>query len=381
MMGGFKIGRLFGIDVRVNATWFLILAFLTAALATGFFPASFPGWSPVAYWAVALSASVLLFASVLVHEFAHSLVALRQGIEVKSVTLFLLGGVASIEQDPTSPGREVAMAGAGPLTSLAIGGLSLALLNTVPLPEAAAAVFLYLAVANIALAIFNMLPGFPLDGGRILRALLWRITGDQRRATRAAAWTGVVFGYGFVALGVLLLVGASGLGGAWLAFIGWFLAQASRQTLTRVEFEHTLDGVTAGALAAEPERWVPPYVTAEHAADSYFEPGEQRCLPVRPQGEDRAYDGLLCIDQLERRPPDQPFVRVADVMTGASSALEVTPETPAAEAVRLMSQHDATAVAVVKDGRLLGIVDRATILRRVHLAQNGHGGEREAKAA
>ena len=384
MTGGFKIGRLFGIEVRVNPTWFLILVFLTAGLATGYFPASFPGWSPDTYWGVALVASVLLFVSVLVHEFAHALVAQRQGIEVKGVTLFLLGGVASIARDPSSPGREAVMAGVGPLTSFALGGASLALFVYAPLPQVAAAVFLYLAIANIVLALFNLLPGYPLDGGRVLRALLWRLSGDQRRATRGAAWTGVVFGYGFIALGVLLFFGPSGFSGLWLAFVGWFLTQASRQTLHNAELEARLDGVTAGALAAEPGRWVPPYVTVDHAADAYFAAGEERCLPVRPQDDDRLYEGVVCVDQLDRRPPqakDLWAVRVRDVMTAAQGIVEVTPETPAAEAARLMGAEGAPAVAVVEDGRLVGLVDRATILRRVHLGQRRTGVRREPRAA
>jgi len=384
MTGGFRIGRLFGIEVRVNPTWFLILILLTFMLATGFFPASFPGWSGDSYWAVALVASVLLFVSVLVHEFAHALVAKRQGIEVKSVTLFLLGGVASIEKDPSSPGREAAMAGAGPLASFAIGGASLAVFAFATLPEVVAAVFLYLALANIILAVFNLLPGFPLDGGRVLRAVIWRVSGDQRRATRGAAWTGVVFGYGFIGIGVLQLLGGSGLGGLWLAFIGWFLAQASRQTLAGAELEAKLDGVTAGALAAHPDRWVPPYVTVEHAADTYFTAGGDRCLPVRPQDDDRPFDGLVCVDQLERRPPrarDLWAVRVRDVMTGADGVVEVTPDTPAAEAARLMSAEGAEAVAVVEDGRLLGIVDRAAILRRLHVPRRRPAGHNESRAA
>lgn len=384
MTGGFSIGRLFGIEVRVHPTWFLIILFLTVTLATGFFPASFPGWGPEGYWAVALIASVLLFASVLVHEFAHALVAQRQGIEVKGITLFLLGGVAGIARDPSSPGREALMAGAGPLASFVIGGLSLAVATFAPLPQLAAAVFLYLALANIVLALFNLLPGYPLDGGRVLRALLWRLSGDQRRATRGAARTGVVFGYGFIALGVVQFVAGAGIGGLWLAFIGWFLTQASRQSLTDVDLETRLDGVTAGALAAEPGRWVPPYVTVDHAADTYFAPGEDRCLPVRPQDDDRLYDGVVCVDQLEARPPqarDRWAVRVRDVMTRADGVVEVTPETPAAEAARLMSAEGAPAVAVVDDGRLLGFVDRTAIVRRIHVPRRRPAGRRAPRVA
>jgi len=183
---------------------------------------------------------------------------------------------------------------------------------------------------------------------------------------------------------VLQLLGGSGLGGLWLAFIGWFLAQASRQTLAGVDLETRLEGVTAGALAEEPGHWVPPYVTVEHAADTYFAPGEDRCLPVWPQDDERLYDGVVCVDQLQRKPPqakDLWAVRVRDVMTAADGVVEVTPDTPAAEAARLMSAEGAPAVAVVDGGRLVGIVDRAAIVRRLNVPRRRATGHDESRAA
>jgi Zn-dependent protease len=169
---GFRIIRVFGIDIRIHPSWFIILAVLVVSLATSVFPGVYH-WSEPAYWLVAVASALLLFVSVLIHELAHSLVAQRQGIGVKSITLFLLGGVSSLQEEAKSPGKEAVMAGAGPLSSLVIGGICWGLGHTVHSPQTGRAVLLYLGGVNILLGIFNLLPGFPLDGGRVLRAALW----------------------------------------------------------------------------------------------------------------------------------------------------------------------------------------------------------------
>ncbi len=186
-MSGFKIGRIFGVDVAIHPSWFLVLGFFAYSLATGFFPRAYPGWGAAANWTTAIVATLLLFVSVLAHEFGHALVARSQGIPVRNITLFVLGGVAQLEREPDSPGHEAWMAIAGPLVSAAIGGVTLGAAYLLPGPEQVVAVLAYLGVANLALLAFNLLPGFPLDGGRVLRALLWRLTHDVVRATRWAA--------------------------------------------------------------------------------------------------------------------------------------------------------------------------------------------------
>ncbi len=230
-MKGIRLGRLFGIEVAIHPSWFLVLAFFAFTLARGFFPTAYPGWSPALTWTTAIVATLLLFASVLAHEFGHSLVARSQGIPVRNITLFALGGVSQLEREPDSPGREAWMAIAGPLVSVVIGAASLGAAYVLPGPQQVVAVLAYLGVANLALVVFNLLPGFPLDGGRVLRALLWRISHDVVRATRRAAVVGQVFAWGFIALGAAQLVLAGGLGGIWLIFVGWLLIQAARASL------------------------------------------------------------------------------------------------------------------------------------------------------
>jgi Zn-dependent protease len=355
-MSGIRIGRLFGIDIAVHWSWFGILAFFAFSLATGFFPATYD-WRPIAYWLVALAATLLLFVSVVAHELAHSLVARLQGIPVRGITLFILGGVASIEREASSPRREAFLAGIGPLVSLAIGLAAIGLVQVVPGPEYLVAVLFFLGVANISLAIFNMLPGFPMDGGRVLRALLWWRSRDFVKATRYAAGVSRVVAFGFIALGLVQLLAGGGLGGLWLGFIGWMLIQASRACVLQAELEKGLEGVAAGRLAKPPATWLPPFVTLD-AASAAFAPSDS-CLPVEAERADQIFDGALCRSDLERTPRTRwDSDRARDAMTGADDIPQVGPDTPMADVLRLMLERRAARVAVVEDGRLLGFVDR-----------------------
>ena len=313
---------------------------------------------------VAVVAALLLFVSVLAHELGHSLVALRQGIPVRSITLFILGGVASIEKDPSSPGREAVLAGVGPAVSLAIGIVTFALAELLNGPEYLVAVLFYLGVANISLAVFNMVPGFPMDGGRVLRALLWWRSHDFVKATRRAAIVSRVVGYGFIALGLYELVVGAGFGGIWLAFIGWMLIQTAKVSVRQAQLEFGLKGVTAGRIATAPPAWLPPFITLSAAARDYFIEQRQRCLPVAAEREGEAYDGALCVSDFERTPrPDWDSARARDAMTRAEEIPTVAPDTPAFEAIRLMAEKGAARVAVVEAGRLLGFLDQEGAFR------------------
>ena len=363
MTGGIRIGRLFGIQVAIHPSWFVILALFAFTLATGFFPLAYD-WSASAYWVVAVVATLLLFVSVLAHELGHSLVAQAQGIPVKNITLFFLGGVASIEKEASSPGREAVLAGIGPVVSLVIGFASWGLARAIPGPEYVQAVLWYLGIANVSLAVFNLLPGFPLDGGRVLRALLWWTSHDFVKATRRAARVGQVFGALFIAGGVAQAVTGSVFGGLWLGFIGWVLIQTSRASARQVVLERDLAGVTAGRLAAPPAAWLSPYVTLAHAAAASFAELDQRCLPVAPEHDGEVYDGVLCVNDLRARPREEwDTSRVRDAMTPAAGVPVVDAGAPAIEAIRLMASQAVEWVAVVADGRLLGFVDREAPLR------------------
>jgi len=371
MSGGIRIGRLFGIDIAIHPSWFIILGLFAFTLANGFFPRAYEDWSTLTSWAVAVVATLLLFATVLAHELGHSLVAKSQGIKVTSITLFLLGGVASIEKEASTPGREAVLAGVGPLVSIVIGAVSWGLAAVLPGPEQVVAVLYYLGIANLSLAVFNLLPGFPLDGGRVLRALLWWRSGDFGRATRQATAVGQMFGFAFIGLGVVQILAGGGLGGIWLGFVGWVLIQAARASALQAELQHALAGVPTARIMTRPSEWLSPYVTLTYAAEGHFSDYDTRCLPVRPEREDQTYDGLICGADLARMPRyDWDNDRVRDVMVPAEKLLTVTPETPADEALRLLLKDEVDRLAVVDaEGRLVGFVDQAAIDRYALLRQ------------
>jgi len=324
-------------------------------------------------WAAAIAAALLLFAAVLAHELGHSLVAKSQGFEVTSITLFLLGGVASIEEEASSPGREIVLAGAGPLVSIMIAAVSWALAGLLPGPEQVVAVLYYLGIANLALVVFNLLPGFPLDGGRILRAFLWWRSGSFSRATRQAAFVGQGFGFVFIGLGVFEILAGQTLGGLWVGFIGWILIQTARAGGAHAELQSSLTGVPTAQIMTRPSQWLSPYVTLTYASEGHFADYETRCLPVRPEREDQTYDGLICGADLAKMPrPEWDNDRVRDVMVPAEKLITVTPETPAGEALRLLQKDAIDRLAVVDpEGRLVGFVDQSAI-DRYTLARQTH---------
>jgi Zn-dependent protease len=249
MPGSLRIGKIAGIDIYIHVSWIIILVLLTVSLAIGWFPQLYPGQSTATYWIVSLIAALLLFVSVLLHELAHSLVARRRGLPVKNITLFIFGGVSNIEQEPKDPGIEFQVAVVGPLTSLLIGAacflLQLPLRGTnSPLEE----ILYYLAVTNVLLGVFNLIPAFPLDGGRVLRSIIWKISGSMRQATRAASLTGQVIAYLFILLGIWLFFTVSILDGIWIGFIGWFLLSSAQSANSQVMLASVFNGVTVGEV-------------------------------------------------------------------------------------------------------------------------------------
>ena len=281
---GFRIGKLFGISIRIDVSWLLIFAFVTLNLAAALSELH-PEWNTVLTWGLAVLAALLFFASVLLHELAHSLVAQAQGTPVHNITLFLFGGVSNIQREPASPGAEFLMAIVGPLTSLLLGavltigvGIGSSILQaglTDPVQAVQrlgpfSTILLWLGSINIMLGIFNLVPGFPLDGGRIVRSLLWAVTDDLQRATRWASWLGqaigwtMIFGGVSMALGVRLPFFGSGLGnGLWLAFIGWFLNNAAAQSYQRMVVQDLLEGVPVSQMMRRDPPTVTPDLTYE----------------------------------------------------------------------------------------------------------------------
>lgn len=367
-MRGIRIFRIFGIDISINPSWFIILFLIVWSLGAGFFPGVYQGWPAAQYWIVAIVAALLLFASVLVHELAHSLVAVRQGTPVKGITLFLLGGVSNIGREADTPGHEALMAAAGPLTSVVIGVVCLGAGQFVQTPETVQAVLVYLGVINLALAAFNLLPGFPLDGGRLLRAALWKLKGEYLWATRGATYAGIAVGIGLIGLGVLMLLGGNFIGGLWIGFIGWILMQAAQSSYTQAAAQQALAGVQVGKLMSRPRGFVPPGTTLRDAVEDYFFVLDARCLPV---GSQESIDGLVCLSDIWKTDRSQwGRMTVDDVMVGRERLAAVSPQTSAAEALDQLAGNDVNQLAVLEGQRLVGFVDRGRLLRFMYLMES-----------
>lgn len=234
-LGGLRILRIAGIDTYVNRTWLIIFALVAASLGGGYFPAELPGHGPLLHWSLGAAAALLLFACVLAHEMTHSLVAKFSGLHISGITLFLFGGVSNLTSSPKDPATELKIALSGPLASLGLSGLFYLLWASIAGWPALSAVLAYLAVVNLLLAAFNIIPGFPLDGGRVLRALLWWKTGNLKRSTVLAAWAGAGVGWALALVGLFLLLTGDPVGGTWLILIGLFLRSAANLSSERAE--------------------------------------------------------------------------------------------------------------------------------------------------
>ncbi len=245
-MGGIKLGRVLGFDISIDWSWLLIFFLVVFTLASGYYPLNHPEFSVTLDWELAVISALLLFAAVLIHELSHSLVSRQYGTPVRGITLFLFGGVSQISDEPHSAREEFWMAIAGPLTSIGLGIIFYFLSGAGTLfgwPQPVLAVVGYLAMINIMLGVFNLIPGFPLDGGRVLRSIIWGITDNLDNATRWASYMGQGFGYLLMAFGFALVLAGQLVGGLWMIFIGWFLTGAARSSYQQLMIREALSGV------------------------------------------------------------------------------------------------------------------------------------------
>ncbi|HZO73485.1 MAG TPA: site-2 protease family protein [Ktedonobacteraceae bacterium] len=369
MPGSFRIGSIAGIEIYANFSWLIALVLLTVSIASGWFPRLYPGYPYTTYLLLGLIAALLLFASVLVHELAHSLVARARGMSVKSIVLFIFGGVSNIEQEPQSPGSEFQMAFVGPLTSLIIGALSYGLLLLIGnRPSPIAAILLYLAWANVLLGIFNLIPGFPLDGGRVLRSIIWKVTGNGNRATNITTIVGQIIAYLFILLGIWLFFGGDTLDGIWIGFIGWFLLNAAQSARAQATIDTVFRGVTVAQVMNPNPVTVPANISLQKLVDEYFLPQGLRSALVM-QGDLLA--GLITLSDIRHVPREEWTQKpVGHVMVPLEKLHLITPQQSLKEVLPLMISQDVNQLPVVQDGRLLGVVSRDAVLRSLEIRRH-----------
>ena len=369
MPGSFRLGKVFGIEISIHVSWLLIVVLLTWSLATSWFPTLYKSWTPATYWIVSLLAVLLLFASVLAHELAHSLVARRRGLPVKNITLYIFGGVSNIEQEPKSPGVEFQMSFVGPLTNLLIGGLSYLLLMVLRGgPSELVAILRTLAVLNLLLGIFNLVPAFPLDGGRVLRSIVWKISGNVRTATRVATIAGQVIAYLLIFVGFYLVFGGDIIDGVWFGLIGWFLLNGAQSANSQATLEAVFKGVTVGEVMNTSPNMVPANISLQKLVDELLLPHGWRSAFVI-QGEFLA--GLITLGDIRHIPREEwAQTPVGLAMTPLERLHTVTALQSLNEVLPLMVGRDVNQVPVVADGRLVGVLSREDIMRFVEIRRS-----------
>jgi len=364
-------GALLGLQVRIHWSWFIIVGLLTWGLATAYYPPAMPAWSRAADWIAGLLTSGLFFASLLLHEMAHSLVARRLGLPVRRITLFVFGGVSELSDEPSSPGQEFWTTVAGPATSFAIAALFF--LTWIAAAEIGVSwlrpVVGYLAAINLVVGLFNLLPGFPLDGGRILRSILWSKLSNLQEATRIASRVGRVVAALIAAAGVLLLLGGNVISGIWFLLIAWFLDSAASSSYRQLGVELALrDMAIAPLLKGEAPR-LSPSASLRDFVDSVVLAQNQRAGFVGSDG----LAGLISMSDLQRVPQEQwATTTVAQVMTPMERVASITDDTSAEAALAMMNTRRVDQLAVLMPNRAPQLLTRAALLEgmrsRIELA-------------
>lgn len=366
MRASIKLGRVWGIELGLHFSWIVIALLIVFSLAAQFHHTN-PEWGTGIIWTAAVITGVLFFAAIFAHELSHAFVAKLRGLPIHQITLFFLGGVAQIEREASDPKTEFWMGIAGPIMSVLVGlgclGIAIAdgwRSGAIPATPVLA-VLVWLGYINLLLAAFNMIPGFPLDGGRVLRAIIWWITKNEVRSTRIAARVGQVVAVIFIVWGIWRFFMGAGLGGLWLAFIGWFLMQAASASYMQIQAASILHDLRVGELMSRDCTSVDGNSNLQNFVHQYLLRTGRRCFVVLEQGR---MTGIVTPHEIKEVSPELwTTTRVHDVMRSMDRIHAVSPDTPVVEALQIMGREDINQLPVVSDGRLEGILSRSHVLQ------------------
>ena len=368
--GGIPIGKAFGISLRLHYSWFLIFALVTWALAGSYFPSTYPTWSLSVRIAAGLITSVLFFGSVLVHELMHSIVSQRQGVPVQSITLFFLGGVSQISSEPKQPKDEFRMAIIGPLSSLIIGGIFFGIyfglrhVDTFAVQFITAIAF-WLGYINVFLGVFNLIPGFPLDGGRVLRSLIWWRSGNLKGATRIASTIGRAVGFILIFGGIWFIFTGNWINGILLALIGWFLESAAVGSYQQLLMQEMLKGHVASEVMSRDCAVIPPDTTIDQLVHGNVLASGRRCFPVVS---DSQIMGMVTLHNIKAVPREQWSTEtVKEAMTPFDKLKWVRPDEELSSVLQILTENNINQVPVVQDGEIVGMVSRENLLNFVNI--------------
>jgi Zn-dependent protease/CBS domain-containing protein len=384
MGGTVRVLTIRGIPINVHVSWLVIYGLITWTLAVGYFPRALPDLPAAAYWANGLLAAFLLFVSVLLHELSHSLVAMAHGLSVRGITLHVFGGVSHLEDEPPSPRAEFLIAVVGPVTSFAIAAVLWAISAAgLVQPAWAQAVVAYLVLVNVAVGVFNLVPGFPLDGGRLLRAALWKWKGTLGQATYIASRVGVAFAFVLMALGVWQIFGGAVLGGFWFILIGVFLRGAADASYSQMALREALARLPVRDIMTREVVTVRPEATVEQLADAFW----SHHVTSFPVVDGDAVRGIASVQQVHAVPPEQRTQRqVSDLMRPLTDELTVGPDDSVFDALGKATRNQVGRLAVLKDSRLVGYLSLKDITHVLALrglpdgARSTHGATVSARS-
>lgn len=364
--GGIPIGKAFGISLRLHYSWFIVFVLVTWALVTGYFPVNFPDWSLGISILAGVITSLLFFTSVLVHELMHSIVSIKQGIAVDSITLFIFGGVSEIAEEPKKPIDEFRMTMAGPLSSLILGLIFLAIwFWWIDAPEMIKAISFWLGWINIFLAGFNLIPGFPLDGGRVLRSIIWWRSGNLNKATRIASNIGQGVGYLFILGGIFFIFTGNWGNGLWLALIGWFLQSAAKGSYQQMALQQILKGHKAIEIMSRDCSSISPDTNIEELVTYHMLGQGRRCLMV---SENEKVIGMLALQDIKRIPRDKWSVITArEAMLSLSQLKTVSPDTELTVVLKMIISENINQIPIVENNEIIGLVTRENILSFINI--------------
>ena len=365
MRSTIRLGKLFGIEIGLHYSWFLIALLITMSLGSQF-QQSHKEWGSNVIWSLSILTALLFFVTLLAHEMSHALVARARGLTTTAITLFALGGVAQIEKEPEDAKTEFLVGIVGPFSSAVIGLVSLGIAWALGWHGATpatpvSAMFVWLGYINLSLAAFNMIPGYPMDGGRILRSILWMTSHDALRATRNAANVGKLIALLFIAFGIFQYFRGAGFGGLWIAFIGWFLLQAATASASSVALTAGLKGIRVSDVMTADCVMLDGNMNVEQFVETYLLRSGKRCFVVQQNGEVAGLVTAHEIKELER--PRWPYTTLSDIMRPLDQLHTVAPTTPVMEALETMGRDDVNQLPVVSGNHLDGIITRANVLQ------------------
>jgi Zn-dependent protease/predicted transcriptional regulator len=363
-----KLFKVFGIEIRLDYSWFIIFALFAYFFGFYYFPSYLPELNKGLLTLITIVTVIIFFMSVLIHEISHSLVARRRGTPVERITLFLFGGMAQIEKEPETPYSEFVMAIAGPVASFVLAGIFAVIwfftrdIRPIAIPVG------YLAVINIVLGVFNMLPGYPLDGGRVLRSIIWKVTGNLKRATFIASTAGRVLGFMIIAGGIYFIFTGNFLNGIWLSFIGWFLQSSAQMSYRQLVIENSIKGIKVKDIINEDIIYVLKDITLQELVDDYFMKYRFGRFPVIENEETQKLIGIISLHDIKEVPREKwPEVRTGDIVKAVSDNEKVNLSASVSDAIKKMGKGNLSHLVVMSGGRLRGIITRSDVMRFINI--------------